>query len=280
MRSSEAIKINSAETQGSTLAPATLPEREEAMAKLVAAARSTKEPLRSKSETFNDAVKEQQEKGILYVGFEQDEDFHDLNNQLEIVFGKDLLNKCLIEKIVYRPDVVVSEVNGRFYEIQADKFIHLMPTLPTLEAGRFRAYNTSKFNIHAGMKEYARLPIAIYGFVGESLDSKSYLPQNISPEEKKKLYKLGTVVHEVAHSIYDYLLDDTQKEEWETINRNKTSLTEYSQTYKDGQYWLDEQFAEAIRIWATNPKYLGEEAGDIQKFIAKNLPNLGQLSLS
>jgi SAM-dependent methyltransferase len=235
---------------------------------------------RTKQETYDEALEEQKEFGTELVGFENDEDFEGLIDQMVGVFGQDALDRCLIDRIIYDSNHVLLQDNGHHYEIPAEEYVALRESLPEVEQHRVRAFNTANQNIHPASKRYQRMPIAIYSFAGESIESKDYLPEHLSDEEKMRVYKLGTVVHEIAHGVRFYLLDDEEWQEWESLNREVPSLTQYANQHVDKGGWSEEQFSEAVRLYATNRRYLEGKSPEIVQFLESKLPSLNPDSLT
>jgi hypothetical protein len=234
---------------------------------------------RTKQETYDDALAEQKRFGTELVGFEADKDFEDLIDRMVGVFGQDTFDRCLVGKIVYDSDHVLLQDNGNHYEIPAEEYIALRDGLPEIEQNRVRAFNTANQNIHPASKRYQRMPIALYSFVGESLESKDYLPEHLSDEDKMKIYKQGTVVHEITHGAQVYLLRDDEWQEWEDLNKEAPSLTEYVERHAGKSSWNGEQFADAARLYATNKQYLENKNAKIVQFLEAKLPFLNANSL-
>jgi len=236
---------------------------------------------RSKADTFSDALAEQRRYGTEFIGFEGDKDFDGLPGILKEVFGEDLLDHCLIEKIVHHQNEVLVVEGAQHYLIPADEYEALLATTPAVAARRFRAFNASSQNAHPAAKRYDRLPIVMYSFVGESLSDKEYLPPRFREDEKLKLYKLGTVAHEVAHSVYGSLLDESQLEKWRHLNESNASLTAYASSYEGrSEQWLEEQFGEAVRLYLSDVDYLHKSAPELLHFIEKNFPSIKRNGLS
>jgi hypothetical protein len=233
-------------------------------------------PDKPKEDTIADAVAEQEKHGIEYTGFEEDEDFADLPDKLLEVFGKELLNLCLISRITYYPDTVLVAVEGQHYAVPAEEYEALAASLPQMTTSRFRAFSVANYNLHPAMKHYQRTPIAVYSFVGESLDEKDYLPAADEASQMRH-YKLGTVVHEVAHHIWNNVLAAEQRQKWGALNREANPLTKYAESYTGKQGWDEEQFGEAVRLQVTSKEYLQEASIDAADFIAKTLPQIGSL---
>lgn len=230
---------------------------------------------KSKEETYAEALGEQKELGITFLGFEHDEDLKDLPARLVDVFGEETLDRCLVEKIVYDPDhVLVAADGGAHYEVPNEQYLALLSDHPDIDEHRVRAINTAKMSAISAVKPHQRMPIALYSFVGEPLDTKDYLPQDADDGTKMKLYKQGTVVHEVAHSAYEYLLDDERQAAWDDLSQHQSPLTTYAAKYDGKSAQVEEQFAEAVRLYATNKAYLEKKSPEIAHFIELSIPSL------
>jgi hypothetical protein len=234
-------------------------------------------PGKPKLETHADALAEQQQAGIEFSGFEADPDFAGLEDQLEQVFGRELLDACLIDKIAYEPETVAMDVEGRNYAIPAEEYSTAKQSLPEPEKNRFRAFSNFNANNHPSIKQWLRLPIIVYSFEGESLDNKPYLPSRLDDDEKMRLYKIGTVVHEVGHALYENVLNEEDRAGWESLMAESDALTNYSQGYQGKRQWPKEQFGELARIMATNPDHLGDNAEELVQFIRARLSEIHEI---
>lgn len=234
---------------------------------------------RTKQETYDDALTEQKRFGTELVGFENDRDFDGLVDRMIDVFGQDTFDRCLVGKIVYDSDHVLLQDNGNHYEIPAEEYVELRESLPEIEQHRVRAFNTTNQNVHPASKRYQRMPIALYSFEGEPLESKDYLPAHLNDEEKIKVFKLGTVVHEIAHGARHYLLSEGDWQEWKDLNKDIPSLTQYAARYINKDVWDEEQFSEAIRLYASNRQYLNDVGVGVVQFLETKLPSLKPDSL-
>jgi hypothetical protein len=250
------------------------PDGEDAIRSLVEAMRTVS--AKPKEATYYDAVAEQQRLGIEYVGFEKDPDFADLPTRLESIFGKYLLDECLISKITYYPDTVLVAIDGQHYAVPVDEYAGLVASSPGVATHRVRAYGAANINLHPASKRYMRTPIGIYSFTGEPLENKDYLP-GVNEATKSRVYKQGTVVHEVAHHIWNNILTSEQREEWKRLSQQSPSLTQYAESYEGRQAWDEEQFGEAIRVYTTNYSYLLEHSEAAAGFINETLPRLGSI---
>lgn len=83
--------------------------------------------------------------------------------------------------------------------------------------------------------------------------------EGIPRENIPDLYKKSTLSHELAHSEFPKILEKSERfGERETIIKNYGSLSKYAEMYngKDFVLYLNENFAEAVRIYTVNPRYL------------------------
>ena len=228
---------------------------------------------RTKQDTYVDKLEEQRQKGIELVGFHEDQDFDTLLSTLTHAFGQEALDRCLIGKIIYQPDFVLLKDDGQHWEIPTDEYLQLLALEPRLNEIRVRAFNTAVLTQQPTSKQHQRMPIGLYSFVGESI-GKPYLPSNMNVNEARRAYKLGTVIHEIGHSARYFLLTDELWQTWTAILKETPSLTSYASSYEQQRSWSDEQFAEALRLYATNRAHLQQLAPGVDGFIATNLPYL------
>ena len=228
----------------------------------------------SKQDTYQDALAEQIMSGTELIGFENDRDFDGLIDHMNNVLGKELLDRCLVSKIDYDPNHVLLRDDGRHYEIPTEEYPGLLAGNPELDNYRVRAFNTANRNLHPAAKRFQRMPIALYSFVGENLDTKDYLPEGVSDEERMKIYKLGTIVHEIAHSIHYYELTPEEWQAWGHINDQHVPFTAYAARYVGTDGWEKEQFSEAVRLYVTNRQYLDEVGAETARFLEAKFPTL------
>jgi len=189
-----------------------------------------------------------------------------------------LLSKLLISNIEFYPKTVFYYLNTRegkrpvrstfeFYNgvLQQD---------PSVRESRYRAISLINYNLDRGNKDnvqYYPTPIKIYSFEGleDELEELEYL-KNVEANRKMGIYKIGTVVHEVAHHLYAYLLNEDQLLEWQNlVNNSQKPITQYAEEYdeKDVKLRLSEWFSEAMRLYATVPDYLQKNFSEIYSFL-------------
>ena len=149
--------------------------------------------------------------------------------------------------------------------------------MPEIERFRYRGINFTSWNTDFNFsKKYINTPIYIYSFHQENkkLDSFKYL-ENVPEQDKMKLYKLGTVSHEIAHHIYDYAMDAKKKKEWQDLSdkllKQGKSITDYANEYSGKDLMYDEIFSEAVKIKTINPDYLKENFPEMNDFLNNNL---------
>ncbi|NMB56521.1 hypothetical protein GYA19_01110, partial [Candidatus Beckwithbacteria bacterium] len=102
--------------------------------------------------------------------------------------------------------------------------------------------------------------------------------EEVPESERRTLYILGNLAHEIGHNLYNYFLNAMQlQEDWKTIIDEIGNITEYAQDYEDetGEKDYDENFAEAIRIYTTCPSFFAKnEMQKIEQFIKENLQDI------
>jgi hypothetical protein len=230
-----------------------------------------------KRKSYYEAVELNRGKKIEFVGFENESDISDIKDFIYKSFSDDLLSKCLISKIRYVQDkILIHSPSLDNYEVPIDTYFELKKIIPHVEEHRNRASVYTSWNTNPNFnKTFIPLPIDFYSFEGES-PNKPYL-EDFSDEKKMRLYKLGTVAHEIGHHMYDYLMDKNERKEWKEALGDTEGITEYAQKYnKDTSRYLkyDENFAEAIRLKTTSPKYLKDNFPKIDMFIQKHFPEI------
>ena len=103
-----------------------------------------------------------------------------------------------------------------------------------------------------------------------------------SEEDKMRAYILGTVAHEVAHR-YESQLERGVFDEYKQIMEAEVSphRTKYVSDYvakhevvygSNGDIIFGEDFAEAVRIFVTNPNYLQQNYPQRYTFVEQNFP--------
>lgn len=142
--------------------------------------------------------------------------------------------------------------------------------MPEVKNRKFRAESFVLWNTDLNFsKKFISTPIYFYSFHGEEPEKLDYLG-HISAEKKMRQYKLGTIAHEVAHHIYDYLMDADKRKEWKALVDQTSVITEYANSYAEHKLKYDEFFTEAIRLKATAGDYLKMNFPDIDKFLTDN----------
>ncbi len=122
--------------------------------------------------------------------------------------------------------------------------------------------------------------IKLRSFAVEKPEDFDYLSQvELSDQDKKRAYMLGTLVHEVAHRLEDQS-SAVFKEYGRIVNEEITSarnrfvsdyVVKHRDFYGSGELLLvREDFAETVRIYTTNPDYLEKNYPRRFEFINKN----------
>jgi len=218
-------------------------------------------------------------------------------------FSGELLKKGLVNGIELRFDLVNVQlpddnplgIESGEYCVSADSFEQYWNIFTDKQKDWFsrhvfrgESYATwFKDNLSAG--KYFSSPIVLYNqsFDLMNIGLKSnkdpkeigleYL-ESIEPSSRQDLYHIGSLNHEVAHDLYAYLIHGTELDEkWREVVDQSGNVTNYAQYWeeKNSTRDYDENFAEAIRIYTTIPRYMDSERfTPIQKFIAENFPDI------
>lgn len=227
-----------------------------------------------KMQSYNEAVEQNQDKEIDFSGFENDPDIPDAKEFIYRSFGAGLLQKCLISKVKYSPDIVNIQLDGIDYKLPVDVYAEWEKQMPEVKSRKFRAESFVLWNAdHDFSKKFIPTPIHFFSFYSEEPEKLDYL-SDITTEKKMRQYKLGAIAHEVAHHIYDYLFDSDKRKDWRNLVDSSSAITDYAKSYSRDELKYDEFFAEAIRIKTTNPDYLKVNFPNIDKFLTTNFPNI------
>jgi hypothetical protein len=89
-----------------------------------------------------------------------------------------------------------------------------------------------------------------------------------------RYHKLGTIAHEIAHHVYDYLMDADMRAEWRELVDGMQPITDYAKSYAEKKQKYDEFFTEAVRLKTTVPDYLKTNFPEINKFLTDNFPSI------
>lgn len=210
---------------------------------------------------------------IDFSGFENDQDFASLEDFLAENFGKNLGQRIFVKEINYQAEVVNFSLAGKEYYVPLEQFLSLQEKFPQLKEHRFRAESFSKWNMQlrfAQNKQALNTPIKFYAFLAQDLENKDYLA-DVPEQDKMKAYKLGTVAHEIAHHIYDYLFTEADLAAWDRLAREENFSTDYSGKYAEAKFENDEKFTEAVRLYTTVPQYLSSHFPQVFSFVKNKL---------
>jgi len=227
-----------------------------------------------KIKSYGVAVIENIENEIEYNGFEEDPDTQDIKNYIEQAFDAEILNKVLISKITYHNDKVSIQVTGVDYMLPVDVYKEWVQKMPEASKYKFRAESYAMWNTSLDFsKKFIPTPINFFSFYGEKPGDLDYL-KDVSEEDKMRLFKLGTISHEIGHHIYAYLADHDLRADWIKIVDQSKPITKYAKGYGSGSLNYDEFFAEAVRLKTTVPEYLKNNFPDVDKFLAEKFPEI------
>jgi hypothetical protein len=227
-----------------------------------------------KAQSYDEAVKENEDREIDFSGFEKDPDIPDAKEFIYRVFGLELLQKCLVSKVKYGPDRVNVQLNGTDYLLPVDVYAEWEKQMPEVKSRKFRGESFALWNIDPNFsKKFIPTPINLYGFYGEEPEKLDYL-EHVPAEKKMRQYKLGTIAHEIAHHVYDYLMGTDQRRVWQDLVDRSGTITDYAKSYADHKLKYDEFFTEAVRLKVTSPEYLKTRFPEIDKFLTDNFPEI------
>lgn len=213
---------------------------------------------------------------MILAGFEQDLDFVGLAQFLRENFGQSFAQKLAIKEINYQKDTVYFRLAQKHYYIPLENFLSLTKTFPSLVEYKLRAQAFSKWNSQLRLQQDKTLlntPINIFAFLPSDLAKAQYL-EDVVEEDKMKLYKLGTVAHELAHHLYDYLFSEEDLLAWAKVVDAENFSTGYADSYDETNFSNDEKFSEAVRLYTTVPQYLASHFPEVFAFIKNKLDAL------
>lgn len=228
------------------------------------------------TQSYDKAVEENQDSQINFRGFENDEEFSDANEFICRMFGTELLQKCLISEFKYIPDKVFFQTTGdEDFWVSSEVYKSMSEEqLSEIVKHKYRATSfIPLIKDRDSCKKIIPTPIYVCSFINEKLEDLDYLDQ-VPEEEKMRLYKLGTISHEIGHHIYGYLMDAGMKTKWKELIDKTKDITRYSGIYKNGKEKYAEPFAESIRLKTTVPRYFKENFPEIDNFINNLFPEI------
>jgi len=227
-----------------------------------------------KAKSYDEAVEQNQGNEIDFSGFETDPHIPDAKEFVYRVFGGELLQQCLISKVKYAPDIVNVNINRIDYMLPVDVYKQWEAVMPEVKNRKFRAEAFVKWNTDPNFsKKFIATPINFYSFHGEQPERLDYLA-DLPAEQKMRYYKLGTIAHEVAHHVYDYLMNTEQRTVWRELVDRTQPITDYAKSYSQDNIKYDEFFTEAVRLKTTAPDYLKTNFPEIDQFLTDNFPSI------
>lgn len=227
-----------------------------------------------KAQSYDEVVEQNRNNEIDFFGFENDPDIPDAKEFVYRVFGAELLQKCLVSKVKYAPDKVNVQINGTDYMLPVDVYKEWETVMPEVKNRKFRAESFVLWNTDPNFsKKFIPTPIHFYSFYGEQPEQLGYLA-DLPAEQRMRQYKLGTITHEVAHHVYDYLMDADRRTLWMELVDRTQAITAYAQSYSEHKLKYDEFFTEAVRLKTTVPNYLKTNFPEIDQFLTDNFPGI------
>jgi len=227
-----------------------------------------------KAQSYDEAVEQNRDNEIDFSGFENDSDIPDAKEFVYRTFGAELLRKCLISRVKYAPDKVNVQINGTDYMLPVDVYKQWEADMPEVKNRKFRAESFVLWNTDSNFsKKFVSTHINFYSFYGEQPEQLNYL-NSVPAEQKMRQYKLGTITHEVAHHVYDYLMDADKRAQWKELVDRTQAITDYAKSYSEHKLKYDEFFTEAVRLKTTVPDFLKANFPEINQFLTDNFPDI------
>lgn len=216
-------------------------------------------------------------------GLEIENDLHDpaftdLASELYSSISPELLQQCSISRITIRPDIIHLAIGKGLY-LTRKEYDVWRNNNPLVETYKVRAENFTTLQTTGWLQDQFQisdtppLPIVIYGFENDEHSGVRHL-QGVSSHIQGKMYKFGTVTHEIGHHIFQFVLTKEQKRAVAELATIVDPITEYAQSYHNQQMYPEEQFCEAVRLATTRPKYLKDTAPEMYRWFEKVLPGI------
>lgn len=227
-----------------------------------------------KAQSYGEAVAENEDKEIIFSGFENDPDIPDAKEYINRVFSAELLQKCLISNVKYAADMINVNINHIDYILPIDVYMEWEKQMSEVKNRKFRAESFIEWNTDPEFsKKFIQTPINFYSFYGENPQQFDYLT-DVPDAEKMRLYKMGTIIHEVAHHIYAYLMGADMRIKWRELVDSTSAITEYATSYDDHKLKYDEYFTEAVRLKTTSLDYFKTNFPEIDTFLTYYFPEI------
>ncbi len=202
-------------------------------------------------------------------------------------FNEDLLKRALVDTVVINEDVSAIYLpkdnefgfrNNEYFpsNIWMERVCHelQMEIRERFLKTVFRGDSIATYhNDHPELKGvYFMPPVALYSTKYDPLKKQlleSNNPSaigmpffsNIPAEQREYLYHMGIIAHEIAHSIFAFILEKnaTLIGEWLNIIRRTGNTSGYAETYEGTNKHAEENFSEAVRIAVTDSTFLHHE---------------------
>lgn len=230
-----------------------------------------------KAQTYDDALEQSKKTEIEFSGFTHDKDILDAKEYIYQAFGAELLQKCLLSRVKYSPDIVNLLINDTEYMLPVDVYRQWKAEIPEVHDKKFRAESFVLYNESRISRKYILTPINLYSFYGDRPEQFDYLA-NVPEIERMRLYKLGTISHEIAHQVFSYLMDMDKRKQWEDLIDSTQAITDYARMYQRHELKYNESFAEAIRLIITSSEYLKINFNSIYAFLKDNFPDIKSIN--
>ncbi|MDR0282091.1 MAG: hypothetical protein LBI53_01880 [Candidatus Peribacteria bacterium] len=206
-------------------------------------------------------------------------------DELYSVYGIQELR--FIDKIFYAENMNFQNIQ----EKNKEEFIALLASLS--EKQQRELYN----NVYAAVNGYTYITIYNHDYIMELqavqadkslIEAELEYFEGVKREMIPDLYKKSTLSHEVAHSIRnnDIYINDNLLSKRHNIIKEYGSLTKYAEMYNQEKFidkedyflYLNENFAEAVRMYTVNPPYVENFFPKVYTFLKKNFSFIQPIS--
>lgn len=204
--------------------------------------------------------------------------FNDLEENLKATFSAEFLQKCLISRITIRPDIIHLAIGKGLY-LTRDEYKTWQQENAKIDKFKVRAENFTTFQTSGWLRDHFEieqpipLPIVIYGFNESEHENIAHL-DSINLNLRERLYKFGTVTHEIGHHAFQFVLTSEQKNAFILLIAESEPLTEYAESYIGKDVYSEEQFCEAVRLITTDPEHLKKSVPELFRWFENSLPGI------
>lgn len=213
-------------------------------------------------------------------------DNEQIHSFIDRFFSPSLLKKSLVNKILFQNNVNVIKLDDMVYFLPNEMLNFVKNSIGEnkLATAMRRAHNSTHY--HRQTWWYYHTPIVLfnqqYAWDATQLDDQyiqdnglDYL-LNIDTDQRFQTYYLWHIAHEVAHHIFNYIIYDDKNllKKRKKICDQEWFITKYvarSYNQNNDMTFYDENFAESVRLYCSNPIFLQNKNSNIYQFIQRIL---------